>query len=489
MKKLLSVLLVLSMLLALCACGASQAESAPSAGKEETESQSLTTVPVEGPEGFRVGFGKRNITPTESVPMGGYGRSEARMSQGVLCYLWAICLAVTDEDDNTILLISVDLCNPIEAAQAAPAVSEATGVPVENIVISATHTHSSPDYTIDMPSVERSLEKTHKGIVEAAVEAMADRKTAQMYGATVETKNLNFVRLYLCNNGTYCGDNFGDGSSGYARHATDADPMMQLIKFTREGGKDVILTNFQVHPHRTGGSENYELSSDIVGEYRVLMEQEVGAEMIYFSGAGGNLNPTSRIYEENVAQNARQHARAMADFAQTAQYAPLNTGKVQAGAVEFEAQVNHSQDAVADVCLQLRQAWDKGEISTDELKNKGRSYGLDLHSPYHAYAIYARSQLEKSTTYSLWAYSFGDVGFVAAPYEMFDTNGMFIKENSPFAYTVVATLSNYSHGYFPSDFTFETGSYEVDTTRFVRGTAERMADAFVEMLNTQYAAK
>ena len=27
------------------------------------------------------------------------------------------------------------------------------------------------------------------------------------------------------------------------------------------------------------------------------------------------------------------------------------------------------------------------------------------------------------------------------------------------------------------------------TTRFVRGTAERMADAFVEMLNTQYAAK
>ena len=486
MKKLVSVFLVLATVLSLCACGASRGEGSAPTTTAETAAAASTAATPEKPGVFRVGFGKRNITPEESVPMGGYGRSEARMSQGVLCYLWAICLAVTDEDDNTILLMSVDLCNPIEAAQAAPAVSQATGVPVENIVISATHTHSSPDYTIDMPSVQRSLEKTHKGLVDAAVEAMADRKPAQMYGATVETESLNFVRLYLCNNGTYCGDNFGDSSSGYKAHATDADPVMQLVKFTREGGKDVILTNFQVHPHRTGGSENFELSSDIVGEYRVLMENEVGAEMIYFSGAGGNLNPTSRIYEENVAQNARQHARAMADFAQTAEYMPLNTGKVQAAAVEFEAKVNHSQDAVADVCLQLRQAWDRGEISADELKTRGRSYGLDLHSPYHAYAIYARSQLEESTTYTLWAYSFGDVGFAAAPYEMFDTNGMFIKENSPFTFTVIATLSNYSHGYFPSDFTFETGSYEVDTTRFVRGTAERMADAFVQMLETQF---
>ena len=78
------------------------------------------------------------------------------------------------------------------------------------------------------------------------------------------------------------------------------------------------------------------------------------------------------------------------------------------------------------------------------------------------------------------------MGFAAAPYEMIDTNGMFIKENSPFTYTVIATLSNYSHGYFPSDFTFDTGSYEVDTTRFVRGTAERMADALVQMLDEQF---
>lgn len=78
------------------------------------------------------------------------------------------------------------------------------------------------------------------------------------------------------------------------------------------------------------------------------------------------------------------------------------------------------------------------------------------------------------------------VGFAAAPYEMFDTNGMFIKENSPFAHTVIATLSNYSHGYFPSDFTFETGSYEVDTTRFVRGTAERLADQYIAMLTEQF---
>jgi len=446
--------------------------------------------PLENTRVFRVGYGKEDITPEESVPMGGYGRSDQRMSTGILSCLWATCVAITDADGNTILLMSVDLCNSLEASRAAPSISEATGVPVENIVISATHTHSSPDFSYThMPAVSRALDKVHNGLKKAAITAMEDRKPAQMYGASVETANMNFVRHYLMNDGTYCGDNFGSTASGYKAHASEADPTMQLIKFTREGDNDIILTNFQTHPHRTGGSQKFDISADIVGEYRAAMEKDLGVEVIYFSGAGGNLNPTSRISRENVAKDYKEHGKMLANYAKSAQYAPLNTGKVQASKMSFEAKVNHADDAYAAVCADLRARWDRGELTTAQVIKLGAEAGIKLNSPYHAGAIRNRANMPESSTFPIWAYSFGDVGFVAAPYEMFDTNGVFIKEKSPFEYTFISTIANKTNGYFPSDYGFSYGCYEVDTTSYVRGTAERLADEYIKMLTAQFANK
>ena len=485
MKRVLSLLLAVLLVVSLCACGAP--DGAGAANTTSTAGGNTTAAGSDGAGTFRVGYGKENITPDDPVPMGGYGRSDQRISTGTLSYLWATCVAITDADDNTIILMVVDLCNSAEASQIAPNISEATGVPVENIVISATHTHSSPDFSYtQMPAVSRALKKTHDGLKKAALTAMEDRKPAQMYGASVETENMNFVRHYICNDGTYAGDNFGSGASGYAGHATDADPIMQLIKFTREGDNDIILTNFQTHPHRTGGGQKFDISADIVGEYRAAMEQDLGVEVIYFSGAGGNVNPTSRISEENVTSDFKEHGKALAKYAKSAEYAPLNTGKVQASMVNFEAKINHADDAFAGICSDLRTRWDKGELTTQQVIDLGAAAGIKLNSPYHAGAIRNRAGMADSNTFPIWAYSFGDVGFVAAPYEMFDTNGVFIKENSPFEYTFVSTIANKTNGYFPSDYGFSYGGYEVDTTTYVRGTAERLADEYVRMLTEQF---
>ena len=116
----------------------------------------------------------------------------------------------------------------------------------------------------------------------------------------------------------------------------------------------------------------------------------------------------------------------------------------------------------------------------------GAAAGIKLNSPYHAGAIRNRANMGVSNTFPIWAYSFGDVGFVAAPYEMFDTNGVYIKENSPFAYTFISTIANKTNGYFPSDYGFSYGCYEVDTTNYVRGSAERLADEYIRMLTEQF---
>ena len=259
MKKVICLLLAALMLLSMAACGASEGGAA-----ETTEAK-------EG--GFRVGYGKANITPETGVPMGGYGRSDQRISTGTLSYLWATCIAITDADDNTILLYGLDLCNSAEAYNHfAVDVSKATDVPIDNIVMSASHTHSAPDYSMgEIPGISEALAKLKKGLVKAAEDAMEDRKEAKMFVGSVKTEGMNFVRHYICNDGTYCGDNFGSSASGYAGHATDADPMLQLVKFVREGDNDVYLTNFQTHPHQTGGSSQFNISADVVGEYRANM--------------------------------------------------------------------------------------------------------------------------------------------------------------------------------------------------------------------------
>jgi hypothetical protein len=70
---------------------------------------------------------------------------------------------------------------------------------------------------------------------------------------------------------------------------------------------------------------------------------------------------------------------------------------------------------------------------------------------------------------------------------MFDTNGVYIKENSPFEYTIISTIANKTNGYFPSEFAFTvSGGYECDTTNYVCGTAERLADEYLRMLGEQY---
>ena len=84
------MLLVAVLVLSLCACGAA-APGESSAAPTETASSPT----------FMAGYGKVDITPQESgVPMSGYASSSERLSTGLASYLYAIAVAVQDEDGN-----------------------------------------------------------------------------------------------------------------------------------------------------------------------------------------------------------------------------------------------------------------------------------------------------------------------------------------------------------------------------------------------------
>ena len=73
------------------------------------------------------------------------------------------------------------------------------------------------------------------------------------------------------------------------------------------------------------------------------------------------------------------------------------------------------------------------------------------------------------------------------PYELFDTNGMQMKENSPFTRTFIVGYSWPSYvGYIPSAEGFANGGYEADNCTFVAGTAEGMVEQYLNMLEDMH---
>ena len=133
--------------------------------------------------------------------------------------------------------------------------------------------------------------------------------------------------------------------------------------------------------------------------------------------------------------------------------------------------------------------WTNNTITTAQLIAEGQTYGIRLNSPYHANAIATRATYPETNTFTISTFSFGDAGFVVAPYEMFDATGMEIKAASPFDMTIIATCANCGYGYFPTTLAFDHGGYSVDTTKYVRGTAESLRDQFISMLENLHNTK
>ena len=209
--------------------------------------------------------------------------------------------------------------------------------------------------------------------------------------------------------------------------------------------------------------------------------------MVYFTGASGNLNPTSLIKEHNITSDHVEQGKALAKYAIDAEgsYEKVNGGAVKGSVRVFESKIDHTEDHLLNYAREAQKLWSEtNDIMT--VTNAFIQYGIN--GPYHANAIISKASKGQSDSFEIFAVSFGEVGLVGAPYEMFDTNGMYIKENSPFKMTIIAECANGANGYFPSEIAWDNNGYEVDTCRYMKGTAEDLANNFVEMLtalNTQ----
>lgn len=423
MKRLFSLLLCLVLCLALFGCG--EAGSTP------------TTEAVKLPP-LQVGYGRSDISPDEGIPLRGYGDTMSRLSDGTVTErLYATCIAFTDETGNTVLLFHLDLCNSNEKIfdPIREEISEATGIPFEQVLVTATHTHSAPD--IGNIGAKEYTKQLNGWLMDAALAALEDRREATIQVAEAYPENLNWIRYYNYSDGSWGSGTLPKGAKRVS-HLRDTDNQLQMLRFVREDAKDVFLVNWQGHPHRDGAKDKLNATSDIVGAMRrVLEERDSDVLFAYFTGASGNVNNHSYIDGVTTTADYFEHGKALVEYMVAAEFTPVETAPIQL--------------------------------------------------LYRLEPVTSDSDQSQQFQFPLYAFSVGDIAFVTAPYEMFDTSGQAIKQGSPFKITFVCTCANASRGYLPTVEGFEADdSYEVSVTKVIKGSAERMEGIYVEMLTEIY---
>ena len=441
---------------------------------------------------LKVGYSRKNITPAEPTPLAGYGNTSARMSQGWYSQIYATCIAFTDDQDQTMLLYTTDMirAQSFLMEDTAKAISEATGVPETNIQIAATHTHSAPDPSNRAePSILRFNAMFTEKMVEAAQEALADRKEATFQASKINVPGMCFVRSYITDTGEVIGVNFGDPKGKkLVAHTMPADEQMLVVRVCREGGKDILMVNWQGHP-QVASTRQVEsglllrpfLGADYIGSMRDHVEKETELLFAFFLGASGNLNTRSDIPEEMPTTDYRLFGQQLGDYAVKAMETmePLASGAVKVQRRTYTGELDHSEDCMIDDARYVADVWKK---TNDKPLCDQLSRERNMHSPYHALAIITRYNAGAEQSMDLNAAVVGDLGFACAPYEMFCDNGQQIKEGSPCPMTFVVTCCNASVSYVASAAAYEHGSYEVDNRKFSKGIGETLVGHFTDML-------
>lgn len=482
MKKIISAVLVLLMVLSMTACGNDAAEQ-----ENATQGSAGQSVDASGNETsgvFMAGFGMADVTPNSSVNMAGYGDHDTRLSEGFVSYLEARVVAIMDENGDKMLFIVVDtsFAYPAVGKDTIAQIEKKLGIPEDHIVLSGTHTHNSVATWVTGNSDTVQFNKKYvDGCVKAAQTALDDLKPAEVYVGSAMTENLNFVRRYFMDDGSLTGDGtYGTGSK-IVSHETEADREVQMVKFVREGGKDILITNFQAHPHLEGKLSS--LSPDTIGAIRDSIEKKLDVHSLHFQGAAGNLNSSSRIDGETQTKNRIEYGGLFADFVAKEYDAmtKVKTGPIKISSMTYVGDSNHTMDHLIIPASTVMDQFNSG-MSIAECTTLAQQLGLN--SFYHARNIVNHSKKDREYKMDISAFSFGDVAGIVVPYEMFDTSGMEIKENSPFAKTIIAGYSYPGYqGYVPTEDAWTRGGYEVETSNYGPGNAEKLVDAYLGMLN------
>lgn len=430
---------------------------------------------------LKAGFARVNINPPMGIPVRGYYKP--RFAEAILDDLEinALCLECGNEKA---LLLCVDNCGieQVLNRKLREAASSATGISVENIILSATHTHTGPAVAIKSEE-DYVMEYTafvEKRVADVSKFALDDLKDAKMGFGKGVAPNVAFVRRYVMADGSIK-TNPGVNNPDIVRPIGDTDESVNIMRFDREGADSIVFVNFANHPDVVGGCK---ISADWPGLLRKNVEKILdGTKCIFFNGAQGDVNHV------NVHPKAGDLNGMFMDFDDVSRgysHAQYIARVVTGGVLQAFDKVNYvdvdklsSKQIVINVPSNRPDPKDIPEAHRiNDLHNAGKDDEIPFEGMMLTTVVAEAARMVRLENgpdvfdMPLSALAVGPVAIIGIPGEPFTGIGVGLKQTEGFDLIIPCCASNGYEGYFPLKDSYDEGGYEARSSKFKAGVAE-----------------
>ncbi len=422
------------------------------------------------PGALRAGAFVVDITPTE-LPVSSAGSMTHRMADKVHDPLHARCL-VLDNGETQIAVVTCDSCMiPREIYDLAKqAASQATRIPTEHMLCSATHTHTAVSATPTFQSLveEEYLPFLTQQIANSIIQAHSQLEPAQIGWAIGNNPRQVFNRRWFLRPGVRIDDPFNLGSDKVRMNPTPnskdllqpagpVDPEVPVLAVRATDGRAIAMwANYSLH--YVGGVPSDSLSADYFGEFARQFtglidagDSEPAFVAAMTNGTSGDINNIN-FFEGSGRQQPFEQIRIVASDVAASAYNAYQR-------IEFVDQV---QIKMREVELELGVRIP----SDDELTGAKKLIEQSGPGPWNdRRLIYANETLDlaeypATVKVKLQAIRIGELGIVSSPCETFVETGLAIKKQSPLKPTFTIELANGYNGYLPTPEQHALGGYE-----------------------------
>jgi hypothetical protein len=380
--------------------------------------------------------------------------------------------------------------------------SRLTGIPVTNIVICATHSHTGPLFDdvrrhyFHADALEKfgsdPQEKIHypdfltERLVKVIAQAHAKLRPAQLEVGIAKQEGLTFNRRYWMKNGKVA-FNPGQLNPNIVRPAGPSDSDVGILlaraSLSSSGGEGkgeeanntkpfAGVTVFAMHSDTVGGTL---YSADYAYYLQQTLRSAFGQAFISAFGAGtcGDLNHINVSKKETIK-----------GF-EVAERLGTTLGKTVIAASTHLPAITKPSLAVRSTSLSVplqEPTWDQLADAHTKISKLG-----DTNTDFFVKVVAVKNlDLERrGSTWPMEVQVFrldADSAIVCLPCEIFVELGIAIKHASRFKNTIVISICNDRPSYVPTQKAFTEGSYEVTNARVKSGAGEMLVAAAVKLL-------
>lgn len=389
--------------------------------------------------------------------------------------LRATAVVIQDPQGAKVALVECDvlMVNRDVLDRAAREIEKATGVPFDNILINATHTHHAPT-TVTIHGYTREEAFTQQvgdKAVEAAVAANKRLTPVTMNFRLGEESSVGRnSRLLLANGMIY----WTGSQEDFVRPTGPFDPELPVWAFRRKDGSVEALM-FNHSTHTIGAKKPGVRSPGFYGMAAQELEPELGGTVLFFEGASGS----THNLELNGPEMTTRIKQAVLDALGKAKSQPVDVVRGIRKEVTIKVRdFDESKDDAAVVAYEAHKIKDP----------KTAQFVVDIFRDMRKELTPQKGQERKTWVQAI---RIGDTAVVGVPAEFFTVLGQDIKRRSPFRHTYVFELANDYIGYVPDRKGHELGGYQTWTGlhSFVPpGTGEMIVDEAVTLLKTLHEA-